>query len=154
MLPSQPTRWLHRLSTFRRLPPDDRGGLLLAWVLLLCLRLLCRLIGVRASLGCLRWLTLGAAPSPPPTDWICRQVELVHCAARYCPVPATCLVRAMTLWFLLARRGVVGDIILGVAKTPASLEAHAWVEWQGAPLMEAPDVRQRYAVFDTPLSAA
>lgn len=82
-----------------------------------------------------------------------RRTELVCCAARYTPRPATCLIRAMVLWFLLARRGVACDIILGVQKTPHAFEAHAWVEWQGRPLLETADVRRQYAAFERPLSA-
>jgi hypothetical protein len=57
------------------------------------------------------------------------------------------------LWFLLARCGIVCDLRLGVEKDAQTFAAHAWVEWCGKPVMESPDVRKRYAVFDTPLNA-
>ncbi len=150
-------RWLYRLQTFCHLAPEDRAGLVVAWLLLLSLPGVCRLVGVRA---CLRWMQWVAGFQQPLAlsatclaDWVDHQGFLVSWAARYCPRSPTCLIRALVLWFLLARRGIVCDLWLGVEKESRTFEAHAWVEWRGQPVMESPDVRQRYAVFDTPLNA-
>ncbi len=150
-------RWLYRLHIFCRLPSEDRANLVTAWLLLLGLPGVCRLVGVRA---CLRWMQWVVGFRRPPAssttclaDWVDHQGFLVSWAARYCPRSPTCLTRALVLWFLLARHGVACDLWLGVEKTTQTFEAHAWVEWHGQPVMESPDVRQRYAVFDTPLNA-
>jgi len=48
----------------------------------------------------------------------------------------TCLPRALTAHALLARRGIQTNIRIGVTRTPGSpLEAHAWVERDGAVVM-------------------
>ncbi|MGQ9896448.1 MAG: lasso peptide biosynthesis B2 protein [Acidobacteriota bacterium] len=150
-------RWHLRLRAFCRLASEDRAGLFVAWFLLLSLPAVCRLAGVRACLQWMRWIARfrqpQGMPAGSPAAWVERQSTLVSCAAQYCPKPPTCLIRALTLWFLLAQRGVVCDLRLGVGKKAHVLEAHAWVEWCGQPVMESSDVGQRYAVFDIPLNA-
>ncbi|OYT71871.1 MAG: hypothetical protein CFK52_07020 [Chloracidobacterium sp. CP2_5A] len=147
-------RRFRQLRAFWQLPLGDRAGLLAAWGLLLSIDALCWLMGARC---CLRWLRRAAGfqkTARPPDSWVICQAELVSRAARHTPRPTTCLIRAMALWFLLTRRGVACDIILGVQKKMRhTLEAHAWVEWKGRPLLETADVRQRYAAFERPLSS-
>ena len=151
-------RWLYRLHIFCRLPSEDRVNLVTAWLLLLSLPGVCRLVGVRACLRWMRWMVgrqpLPASSAPCLADWVDHQGVLVSWAARYCPQSPTCLIRALVLWFLLARRGITCDLRLGIEKDARTFEAHAWVEWCGKPVMESPDVRQRYAVFDTPLNVS
>ncbi|MCS7078834.1 MAG: lasso peptide biosynthesis B2 protein [Chloracidobacterium sp.] len=146
-------RRLRQLGTFWRLSPDDRAGLLVAWALLTAVDVLCRVIGVRCCLHCLQRMTARCSSVSPPEEWVMRQAELVGRAARHTLRPTTCLIRALALWFWLTRRGVTCEIVLGVQKTLGALEAHAWVEWQGRPLLEAADIRQHYAAFDQPLSS-
>ncbi|MDW8215970.1 MAG: lasso peptide biosynthesis B2 protein [Acidobacteriota bacterium] len=146
-------RRLGQFGTFWRLSPDDRAGLLAAWALLTAVDALCRIGGARCCLHWLQRMTAGrSSASPPGEEWVMRQAELVGRATRHTLRPTTCLIRALALWFWLTRRGVACEIVLGVQKTPGALEAHAWVEWQGKPLLEAADVRQHYAAFDQPLS--
>ena len=75
---------------------------------------------------------------------------------------ARCLVRSLTLWFLLRRQGTDADLVIGAAPAPENtLRAHAWVEVNGTPINDASDVRDHYGSFDvefprlapTPLSA-
>ena len=56
------------------------------------------------------------------------------------------------LWFLLRRRGIDAELVIGAAAPHAGeLPAHAWVEAAGEPLNEAPDVRERFGSFDLKL---
>jgi hypothetical protein len=61
---------------------------------------------------------------------------------------STCLVRALAARRLLARHGYPSTLHLGVARAPHGLDAHAWLECQGATLIGAP-APDRY----TPLAA-
>lgn len=74
----------------------------------------------------------------------------VQVAAAYGPWRANCLQRSLVLWWLLRRRGLEGDLRIGVRRDPASgvLEFHAWIEYGGFVLNDRRDVRQRYATFD------
>lgn len=79
---------------------------------------------------------------------------LVGIAGRHLPFPSTCLTRSLLLAWLLNRRGERADLRIGVRMTGGALDAHAWVECDGRPVNDAPDVARRYAAFDGPLPAS
>jgi Transglutaminase-like superfamily len=56
-----------------------------------------------------------------------------------------CLPRALCLRWLLGRHGIRTDLRIGVARKEAGLDAHAWVEREGRPVGEGPDVADRFA---------
>ncbi len=61
---------------------------------------------------------------------------------------ARCLPRSLVLWHFLRDRAASAEIRLGVAKrADGGLSAHAWVEFDGAPLNEGSDLSARYAVL-------
>jgi hypothetical protein len=62
-------------------------------------------------------------------------------------VSNTCLHRSLTLWWLLGRRGFASDFVLGARKRDGRLEAHAWVEHQGAAINDDPAVVGEYLVL-------
>jgi hypothetical protein len=63
-------------------------------------------------------------------------------------IGARCLPRSLTLWFLLRRRGVDAQLVVGAApELDRRAPGHAWVEVDGVALSEAPDVRERYGSF-------
>ncbi len=56
----------------------------------------------------------------------------VNLSTRFTPGGAKCLVRALTTKVLLDQRRCPIDFKIGVAKTDAgTLDAHAWIEFQG-----------------------
>ncbi len=71
---------------------------------------------------------------------LCRLEWLVDIAARNHLYPMTCLRQALTLQWLLARRGVAADLRIGVRKQAGALEAHAWVECAGQAIRSAETV--------------
>jgi len=93
---------------------------------------------------------------PPPVDSeevALRTAWVVEVAARRGLWPANCLQRSLTLWWLLRRRGVEGDLRIGVRRRRGyglggPLDFHAWVEHRGAVLNDRPDIRRFYATFD------
>lgn len=76
-----------------------------------------------------------------------RLARLAEVAARRNLYPIRCLARALTVRHLLARRGVVARLRLGVRRSAGSLDAHAWVELEGRPLGEPPEVTGRFAAL-------
>jgi hypothetical protein len=74
--------------------------------------------------------------------------RLVDAAARHGPYRATCLPRSLVLWWLLRRRGIDGQLRIGVRKEAGRFEAHAWTEFRGTVLNDGEDVRERFAAFD------
>lgn len=69
-------------------------------------------------------------------------VRSVALAAAFFPGRALCLERSLTLWYLLASRGVAVELCLGVQRFPFA--AHAWVSYLGEPLN---DVREHVEHF-------
>ena len=89
----------------------------------------------------------------PSLDELTRIGSLVNCAAHRVLPAGNCLTRSLYLQWLLARRGVPTDLRIGVQLSDGQLLAHAWVEYAGHPLNDAPDVAERYAPFERPLTA-
>lgn len=94
-----------------------------------------RLMVTRIALSMLPWrlasrflATAVASGQTTPTD---RLTWAIHAASRFVPRP-TCLTKALALQTLLARRGRLAILHLGVKTTrTAGLEAHAWLELNG-----------------------
>jgi hypothetical protein len=64
--------------------------------------------------------------------------RLVWKTLRLLPTDSRCLMQALVLTAVLARRGLDGDLIIGV-KTDPEFEAHAWIEHRGAALLPHED---------------
>jgi len=73
--------------------------------------------------------------------------ELVNIAARYTLGPRTCLTRSLLLSWLLQRRGVKSQLRIGVRLAQGLLDAHAWVECEGLPVNDRPDVSAQFGSF-------
>jgi hypothetical protein len=63
------------------------------------------------------------------------------------PWQETCLPASLCLCWLLRRRGIDCDLLIGVRPGGGPLSAHAWVEHAGTILNDSEDVRRRFAAF-------
>jgi hypothetical protein len=74
--------------------------------------------------------------------------EAVSLVAGRKVVGALCLGRSLLLWFLLRRRGMDAELVVG-SRSPvdASWMAHAWVELDSQPVNDVLDVRDQYGSF-------
>jgi hypothetical protein len=74
--------------------------------------------------------------------------EAVSLVAGRRVVGALCLGRSLLLWFLLRRRGMDAQLVVGTnAPVDDTWMAHAWVELDEQPINDAADVREHYASF-------
>lgn len=76
----------------------------------------------------------------------------VNRAASHVLGPATCLTRSLLLRWLLRRYGTPSDLRIGVRFEEGVLAAHAWVEKDGIPVNDSPEVVARFAAFDQPVA--
>ncbi len=78
--------------------------------------------------------------------------EAVSLVAGRKVVGALCLGRSLLLWYLLRRRGMDAELVVG-AKAPVdeTWMAHAWVELDSQPVNDDADVRDHYGSFDLEL---
>ena len=134
-------------ARLRRLPRAERGVLLGAAAMLPLVAWGLKLLGLRRVQASLARMAPLAARVP---DGLAAGdvARMVSAAARRAPYAATCLPTALVLQSLLRRHGIEGELRIGVRKAAAALEAHAWIEHQGVPLIDAADVRERFGPFD------
>jgi hypothetical protein len=140
-------RWRARLKRWHALSSWERRALCSAWLLLPCVSLSLRWLGFRTTTALLtKARGAHASGSAAPHDCAASLARLLTFAADHTPGRPACLARSVTLWFLLARRGVAARVKIGVRNT-GSFSAHAWVEIDGRVFLDAPDVAERFAVI-------
>jgi hypothetical protein len=127
-----------------RLTPQNVWAFLRAWTVLLAADWGLRLLPF-ARLE--RLLALARGSRTPDEAAVPRLVWATAAAARHHLYPMRCLPRALCLRWLLGRHGIEADLKIGVARSEAGLDAHAWVERQGRPVGEGTDVAERFAVL-------
>jgi hypothetical protein len=90
--------------------------------------------GLRAAVESLRRTESPAPTSPGQLVAAVRLGSIVGRVLRPLPFDSRCLMRALVLTALLARRGVFATVVVGV-RTEPKFEAHAWVESDGRALL-------------------
>ena len=135
-----------RLLQFHNLEAIQKRTLLAAWLWLPLFWLSLRVLGLPRFQAWL--LKAPARPALSLTLPVIRALgEAVNIAARHTLFPATCLTRSLLLVWLLRRRNVVSKLRIGVRLTQGMLDAHAWVECEGVPVNDSPDVNAQFASF-------
>jgi hypothetical protein len=74
-------------------------------------------------------------------------LQLMQWTLRYSPLQGNCLSRSLTLWWLLRQQGLEGTLRIGTRFKDGRFQAHAWVEYDGQPLNEEPQVYHTFTVF-------
>jgi hypothetical protein len=134
-----------KLRRFARLPAADQRVLVGSAVLLPVAWLALRTLGLRRLERRMHGLP-GAHESKATFAEVQNWGSLVNLAARHHPLPMTCLTRSIFLLWLMRRRGVDGQLRIGV-RLDQGFSAHAWVELDGEPVNDAPDVARHFAVM-------
>jgi hypothetical protein len=143
---------LNSWSRFRRLPARERWLCMQAVPVLLVTIAGMRLFGFR------RWqsvLTLLTRPQPygveQDGDEVARRACMVARAVRrasiHGPCRGTCLAEALVVRSLLRRHGIEGDLQIGVRRSEAGVDAHAWVAVQGQPVTGGEDLVAEFVSF-------
>jgi hypothetical protein len=149
---------MSRWRRFRNLPAPERGMLLHSLAALPLSALLLRLAGFRRAQGFLS-KTAGRRARPlvlekPELPQAQRAARLVAAAAAEGLYRANCLEQSLTLWWLLQRRGVACQLRIGVRKQAERLEAHAWVEFDGAILNDGEGIHRHFSPFPADLATS
>jgi hypothetical protein len=139
------------VSIYRALSAREQKALLTSVVLLPFFSLGLRLAGLQRFQA---WLDRSPIARRAPLS----QAEAaalgvaVNRAANHVLGSATCLTRSLLLRWLLRRYGTPSDLRIGVRFEEGELAAHAWVEKDGIPLNDRPELVSRYAAFDQPVA--
>jgi hypothetical protein len=134
-----------KLAAFLALDGAQRRMLFLALVLLPLHAVALRCFALRRVQRLLPPLFRAAARS---TLSAAQTTRLVEVAARRGPYRAACLPASLTLQLLLRANGIDSDLRLGVRKTTHGLEAHAWLEGDGAVLLDLRDAGEHFAALE------
>ena len=157
MTASQNSAWSKWLR-YRKLPSRERKIVLSAMALLPLTKVGLRFVGFR------RWKRLIERVSAPvsqqrmmePSAGLKLAETVARAAAsaeRHSAGTSNCLERSLTLWWLLRREGIDGELHIGARKNHSHLEAHAWVELRGTILNESADIHKHYSRFDAPIAS-
>jgi hypothetical protein len=140
------SRLARQLARFRALSGPDRRALLVAAVWMPIFWLGLRFLGLPRFQA-----RLQRSKAPVNTAMTLPDIQaigqLVNIAASHTLGPRTCLTRSLVLGWLLRRRGVESQLRIGVRLNQGALDAHAWVEWEGVPVNDQPEVCARFASF-------
>lgn len=136
----------HATARFLALSSPERRTVLAAAAALPLLRAGLQVFGLERVQ---RWLHREPRPGSAPLtiDDASRLGTLVNGAARRVLGRDHCLTRSLYLWWLLRRRGVGAKLRIGVRLEDGALEAHAWVEHDGVPVNDRPDVGSDFPPF-------
>ena len=139
-------------------PADRRAVLIAAFWLPIAAHML-RLAGLRHTQGFLsRFLhsptALPSIREGHATNRALRIAHLVRMAVRNGFGSPNCLAESVVLWFMLRRRGMAGNLRIGVSKEEGRFEAHAWVELEGVALNEDGLAPAQFAAFDASTMAS
>jgi hypothetical protein len=136
------------VGRFLDLPARERRLLAEAWLLLAVNAIRIRFRPASTLASALVPAETGAARSRDET-----RAELALALARAAAhhvVAMTCLPRALTLRAMLAARGVASVLRIGVRRRDGAIEAHAWIEVDGAAVGEPEAVERRFLPLVTP----
>jgi hypothetical protein len=138
-------RWLAGFSKFLTFSSAERRLLLTSAFLLPILAAAVRVVGLVRVLG---WVARESGETRRPDTEAPTLAALVNAAANHLPIACSCLTRSLLLDWMLRRRGFASELRIGVRLVHDSLQAHAWVQLNGTPLNDTPDVAERFAPFE------
>lgn len=139
------------LAHFLGLPMRDKGLIMMALMLVPFVRLAVSQVGLVRVMA---WL--GRRQPGPPTRAPITEVRtiarLVDWACAHSLGEANCLTRSLLLKWLLLGRGVECELRIGVHLDGKTLQAHAWITYQGEPINDQAEIGDKFAPFDSPVS--
>ncbi len=122
-------------------------GVLRCLLLLLICDVALRVFGYARTLRAARVLA-GERTAQVSEELIQQTLHNILVATAFYPGRSKCLEQAMTGFVLLRRRGAPVDMRLGVQPYP--FYAHAWLELDGVPVTESPEVVATFALLPDP----
>ena len=142
---------LRKLKTLRSLKGEEWQLIWDMLILSMAIPAGFRLFGVPRTQAYLRSRTGKQRPRDNPRldhHEIIRSVRSAQrIVCRNAGLRGTCLTRSMALWVELMRLGLETDLKIGFRRKNGRMEGHAWIEYGGSALNEAPEVVATYTVW-------
>jgi hypothetical protein len=148
------TTVLKTWRSFRRLTGPEKRVALEAAALLSLTWMGIRVAGYRRWKHWIESSRVGLLVRGIAAEWNCkgslekavRLARLRDAAARHLPVEINCLENSLALYWLLRRHEIPASLRMGARKIDSRLEAHAWLECEGAVVGDNDHLR--FAPFD------
>jgi hypothetical protein len=135
---------------YRALDPEAQKLFWRAVTLLPWIALSLRLRGFQRTRERLaRRLNPVPSATPETAETVRKTCRMVQSGVHHGLGHPTCLEQSLVLWYLLQKQNIPACFRIGVRKLPGKFEAHAWVEYDGAPLNQGEEVHHHYAAFET-----
>ncbi|MGA2713903.1 MAG: lasso peptide biosynthesis B2 protein [Bryobacteraceae bacterium] len=144
---------IRKLRVFWLLAPAERWLTIEALLLSMMIPLGFQLFGVPRTQGWVRnWALIRKKPSAlsDATVEIRTARRAQRRVARATGLLGSCLVRSMTLWAMLLRRGLETNLRVGFRKRAGKIQGHAWVEHDAAPVNESESETSTFVVYEQP----
>jgi hypothetical protein len=149
---------VRKLRVFWSLDPVERRLAIEALMLPMAIPLGFQLFGVpRTQAWVRRWARIGEKRAAPSSRTTSATIDIrMACRAQGRVTRATgllgpCLVRSMTLWAILRRRGIEVNLRVGFRKRAGKIEGHAWVEHDEVPINESESETRTFVVYEQPV---
>jgi hypothetical protein len=145
---------VRKLRRFLVLGPEERRLTIEALLLPTGISASFRLFGVPRTQAWIRGWAVSGKNLSAPVDrdsliTVARRAQ--GRAKRATGVLGPCLVRSLTLWAMLLRRGIETDLRIGFRKRNGKVEGHAWLEYHRQPINEAESEVSTYSIYDRPV---
>ena len=108
--------------------------------------LIARVRGFGGIYGAIRNCLLEKRDSPVDEELVTEIHSSLQRACGYYPKTAACLQRSAVLAWMLRKRGIAAEVVIGVMKFP--FKSHAWVELDGKVLNDGQRIREVYTTLD------
>jgi hypothetical protein len=137
------------LDKLRHLSREQRGLLFQSVLLLPLIHVALLVLGYYRLRGALEKLfPLELTSTPVDETEILADARatarIVDIAAGHGWYKATCLRRSLLVWWFLRRMGIRSSVYFGIRRIEGCLEAHAWVEYDGAIVNDSANVLENY----------
>jgi hypothetical protein len=129
----------------------ERWWLAQALFLLPATALALRVVPLRTLLA---WANRASSAQPADKAPADRIAHMVAAAAHHGPYRASCVPQSLVLLWLLGRHDIRGELRHGVKKSNGTVAAHCWVELDGHPLIDSPQVTRAFSVLEPPAAAS
>jgi hypothetical protein len=142
------------MRVFWSLTAANRSIIIEALVLPICITLAFRWFGVPRTQAMLRgWARAAKTGKTPEYDLGIRYARRAQrIVKRNTGIAGNCLVRSLTLWAILLRRGLPTDLRVGFRKRDGQIEGHAWVEHNNVPVNESIVEARTFVPYEQPVS--
>ena len=146
---------IRKLRTFLSMNAADRWMIAEALALPICISFGFWVLGVPRTQALLRSWALAGKTDLLPADrereiFSARRAQRI--VKRSTGVAGSCLVRSLTLWTLLLRRGLSTNLRVGFRKRDGRVQGHAWVEYGDAPINEDINEAKTFVPYSEPVS--